>query len=204
MKKLIMGVLGLASVALAFAQADKAEQARQQIEAQRTSLEAEYALALAECYSRFAVNDCIQTEKRRRRLFWDGLRRQEASLNEQERLSRVTAQREAMAERRSPEKREQAQLDREAAQNAYQSRLARAQEKSAAAIHTDSAQTSATTQIWAEDERVVAASGTGAQAIEKNRRYLEKLNEARAHRAEREKAQSEMTGTPANSLPVVP
>lgn len=203
MKRLIVGLLGVAATALTLAESVKAEQARQLIQEQRLRQEVQYEQALAGCYSRFAVNDCILGEKNRRRASLDVLRRQEASLNEQERLSRVAAQREAMSEKSSPEKREQAELAREVAQSTYQKRLTRAQEKAAVATQSNSGRVSAINQNSAE-VHVTALPAAGASAAEKNRRYLEKMSEARDHRADREKARAEMTGMPAKSLPSAP
>jgi colicin import membrane protein len=66
---------------------EAAELAR--INAQRERAEAEYAAQEKACYSRFAVNDCIETARKRRRDALADLRRQEVALNDAERRRRA-------------------------------------------------------------------------------------------------------------------
>lgn len=65
---------------------------RQQLQAERTRLEALYDQEAAICYARFAVTDCLEKVRLRRRLALDGLRRQERALNDAERRQAGQAQ----------------------------------------------------------------------------------------------------------------
>jgi colicin import membrane protein len=67
-----------------------AERAR--IQSERRQLEAGFTRAEADCYQRFAVNDCLQEIRSRRREAFSDLRRQEVSLSDAERKGRGATQ----------------------------------------------------------------------------------------------------------------
>lgn len=74
----------------AWAQAPAAEAAeRARIGAERARAEADFAAAEKACYSRFAVNDCIDKARARLRTTLSDLRRQEVALNDAERRQRA-------------------------------------------------------------------------------------------------------------------
>ena len=89
-KTAFFGLL-LALPALSGAQesTDTAELAR--IDAQRDRAETEFASQERACYARFAVNDCIETARKRRRDAMAELRRQEIAINDAERRRRAAA-----------------------------------------------------------------------------------------------------------------
>lgn len=62
---------------------------RQRISAERADHEAVYLRAERQCYSRFAVNDCLREARKDRRLAIDDLRRQELLLNDMERKAKA-------------------------------------------------------------------------------------------------------------------
>ncbi len=98
----------LALPAAAQVPADEANE-RARITAERSRVEAEFEAGHKACYGRFAVNDCIDAAKSRRREALADLRRQEVSLNDAERRRRA-AERLAEIEAR---KQEQAQQEQE-------------------------------------------------------------------------------------------
>ncbi|MDR3371822.1 hypothetical protein [Rhodoferax sp.] len=70
-----------------------AQAERQRIAQERADHEAVYLQAERECYSRFAVSDCLRAARKNRRLAMDELRRQELILND---LDRQTNAQEAL------------------------------------------------------------------------------------------------------------
>lgn len=70
-------------------QALDAQAERQHIAQQRVEREAVYLKAERECYSRFAVSDCLRTARKNRRLAMEELRRHELILNDMERQTKA-------------------------------------------------------------------------------------------------------------------
>jgi alkylhydroperoxidase family enzyme len=70
-------------------QALDAEAERQHIAQERADREAVFLKAERECYSRFAVSDCLRTARKDRRLAMDELRRQELVLNDMDRQTKA-------------------------------------------------------------------------------------------------------------------
>lgn len=62
---------------------------RQRIAAERASHEATFRQAEGQCYSRFAVSDCLREARKERRFAMDELRRQELLLNDMERKTKA-------------------------------------------------------------------------------------------------------------------
>lgn len=73
-------------------QAMDAKAERQRIAQERADQEAVFLKAERECYSRFAVSDCLRSARKTRRVAMDELRRQELILNDMDRqTSALTA-----------------------------------------------------------------------------------------------------------------
>ena len=72
------------------AQRDAAEHER--IRQERVLAQAQFAAQDAQCYARFAVNDCLDAVQVRRRALLADLRRQEISLNDAQRKRRAAEQ----------------------------------------------------------------------------------------------------------------
>jgi alkylhydroperoxidase family enzyme len=70
-------------------QALDAQAERQRIAQERADREAVFLKAERECYSRFAVSDCLRTARKDRRLAMDELRRQELVLNDMDRQTKA-------------------------------------------------------------------------------------------------------------------
>lgn len=90
------------------------ERERDRIAGERARLETAYAAEIAQCYRRFMVNNCLDEVKVRRREAMADLRRQEISLNEQDRRAKAAEQLQKTGEKVSPA-RQQAEADRRAA-----------------------------------------------------------------------------------------
>ncbi len=79
---------------------DQAERAR--IERSRQLLDAEFAVQERNCYTKFAVNDCLLAERARRRAALADLRRQENLLNDAERRRRAAEQIHRLEQKAAP------------------------------------------------------------------------------------------------------
>jgi hypothetical protein len=66
-----------------------AQAERQRIALERADHEAVFLNAERECYSHFAVTDCLRTARKDRRLAMDELRRQELVLNDMDRQTKA-------------------------------------------------------------------------------------------------------------------
>lgn len=180
------------------AQPMEPDEMRRQIDEQKATLEARYEVDRIACYQRFAVNDCLRAAQSNRRLAVDELRQQEVRLNSQQRRARVDAQLASTAEKSLPEALHQARRDREASQQAYQGRLNRAAEKKAAAEAFSSAAAPVRQEGIPVDDHAISPH----EAAENKRRYDEKIEEARARRADRQDANAQTSDSPAKSLPL--
>lgn len=104
MNRLVASMLLLALSQTAWAQ-DEAE--RERIRSERARIEAAFAEQEKACYSRFAVNDCIDDARARRRAGLADLRRQEVSLNDQERKRKADERLREVQERQAEQARRQ-------------------------------------------------------------------------------------------------
>jgi hypothetical protein len=77
----------------------EAELQRSRIANERATEEAHYQQQRAECYQRFAVNDCLHQARVNRRPRMEELRRQEIILNDEERRRLASEQIQALEEK---------------------------------------------------------------------------------------------------------
>lgn len=104
MKHLLASLLLGTLSSLAPAQTpDEVARERGRIADERGRVESGYLLEEKACYRRFAVNDCLQDARRRRRAALSDLRRQEIALEDRER-SRKAAERLQLLEERALER----------------------------------------------------------------------------------------------------
>ncbi|MDZ4073761.1 MAG: hypothetical protein U1E04_03310, partial [Hylemonella sp.] len=123
MKRTLILLAGLGTLVLAAAQQppsyDPAGE-RARIEAERRQALERYGQEEADCYQRFAVNDCLSQMRKRRRVTMEELRRQEIILDD-ERRAAAAAEKIRRTEAQAAERNSAlAQEQREAAQKADQ------------------------------------------------------------------------------------
>lgn len=106
-----------------------AELALQLIEAKRAHVEAGFDQDRAACYQRFWVNTCVREAKARRRVLMEDLRRQEISVNDEQRRLRGGEQQLRIDERQSEQALQEALERREQALKDTQTRLDNAAQK---------------------------------------------------------------------------
>jgi colicin import membrane protein len=160
----------------------KTEQER--IDKEREGLEAQYGSQEADCYKRFAVNDCLREVRAGKRVSTEALRRQELMLNDAQRKTRDLERAKQAEEKTSPVTLQQAADSREAAQIQHKERLDRAEQKKAdasqRAMQADSSLNQRTELDRASSNR---SSAQAQQAFE------EKQKIARERKAQRDKDQ---------------
>jgi colicin import membrane protein len=164
----------------------KAERAR--IETDRAREQARYDKEEADCYQRFAVNDCLREVKVRRRATFEALRRQEIILNDADRKKQAAEQLRQIEEKAA----ERAQDDAQKAQQAPR----QAKEKPANGKRTGGV----TPQVRASSSPAL----TPEQRAQEKKAYEEKLLKAQERKAQRDKALAEKTAPPAKPLPTPP
>lgn len=193
---LVLWMAACAGAAPAAAQ-DSAKQQmdreRARIAAERQAADARYSQAEAACYARFAVNDCVNEARAARREALADLRRQEISLNDDERLGKGAAQRRRLDERSSADNQLRAAQQRARALEDAAARQERGARKAAAA---------ASTGAPAPQEPAAQPAAQPVPDAAAIRKRQDKLEEARARKERLEKRRQERTKPAAKPLPV--
>lgn len=211
-KQLLLCIALLAGGASAWAQTTAvagnidpdAERAR--LTRERAEIDARAKTEQTACYQRFAVEDCLQESRRKRRTAEDSIKRQEADLNDIERKRRAAAQLERLD--KAPPR---AQDDPAAQEKARQSQQGREQR---AADHADSRADAAakaeSNRRALEDkqrnhaEQQAKAARLQADAPTERARFERKQEQAAKHRADRERQNAERTKPRSAPLPTPP
>ena len=205
MKPWIIALMGLCLSVCAQAQLPvpiseiqvKAEQTR--IDKQREGLEAQYGSQEADCYKRFAVNDCLREVRAGKRVSTEALRRQEIMLNDAQRKTRDLERVKQAQEKTSPAALKQAEDSREAAQIQHKERLDRVQQKK-----IDAAQKKMQEGAETNQRPGVEGSPTKGVSAQAQQAFEEKQRSAKERKAQRDKSLAEKKGKAINPLPVQP
>jgi len=104
---------------------------RLRISADRSRLEAAFAVEDTACYKRFLVNNCLDEVKVRRRDALADLRRQEIVLNDEARKAKAAEQLQKIEDKSSPEKLQREADERAQAVKDFEERMARDKQKNA-------------------------------------------------------------------------
>lgn len=179
---------------------------RARISLQRAQLEGAFKADDAACYSRYMVNNCLEEVQGRRREALADLRRQEISLNEQERRAKAAAQVLKTEEKSSPQTQQEASEKRAAAARNLDERVERDRQKNAGRAQAQSAE---------EKNRVAAASRGAASARQSGgraaaragssaevKKFDERQEKARERLARHERDKAAQSKPAAKSLPV--
>lgn len=210
MKKSLIGMAMLAIWPVALAQAPEGEaSARARIEAERSQAEARYAAEEKACFARFAVNDCQNEARVRRRAVLADLRRQEVSLNDAERRRKSVQKLREIEERSSPEKQRQADEQQAKALAEQQEREAHAAEKAAGRKTAAAPSAAKSPERPFRDPRKKAMQKTpnerqSPNTAEKRKSFEGRLEEAQARKGRIEKRLAERNKTAPKPLPVPP
>lgn len=181
------------------------QQERERIAEQRKAVESRHAQEQSQCYQRFAVNDCLQDSRARRREELADLRRQEISLNDAERKRKGAEQTQKVEQKASLQKQEQAQRQREKAVGGQERRQQDADSQAARRQQQqDDAPANAARRASREQQRSqeeAARNAKAAQAEANAQGHARRLQEAEEYRAKRAAARAKKTKPPAQPLP---
>lgn len=183
---------------------DAAQKSR--IDADRKAVEARYDQDRAGCYQKFAVQDCLNGARRKRRAQIDELNRQEAVINDAERQRRGAAQLDRLEQKGELSADDAAK--REEALQSQQSREQRAAERAADRQAKESA-AAANRRDFDDKQRVHAqeqarAAERRAQEDVERQRYEARLKKAEQDRAELEARNAQRTKPRSAPLPTPP
>jgi len=181
-----------------------AERAR--ISAERARIKADFLAEDAVCHQKFAVNSCLSDVGARRRRAMEDLRRQEISLNDEERRIRGAEQIRKTEGKSSVEKQQEAAQRRAKALEDSRSRLDREQKKRAgreAAPDSEQAHREVSAQkLKAMQEKAAARTAQQAVAAEEAKKFNERQRQARERRAQHEADRLRQGKPPAKTLPM--
>jgi hypothetical protein len=178
---------------------DQAKSEQTRINNEREELEAQFVLQEADCYQRFAVNDCFREVRARKRISMEALRRQEIVLNDVKRKTKALEQAKQAQENISPAALKQDADSRESVQIQHKERLDRAQEKKINASQREM-------QSGADTHQLSGAIGASTQGSGKQAQqaFEEKQRSAQLRKAQRDKSLAEKSAKPISPLPAQP
>ncbi|MES2191696.1 MAG: hypothetical protein V4454_16370 [Pseudomonadota bacterium] len=204
---LLVGFVAQAQLAppAAPASASMAEVERARINSERARLEAGFSAEEAACYKKFLVNNCLDGIKPRRREAMADLRRQEVSLDEQDRKARAAEQIRKTEEKSSAEKQQEAADRRASALKDFDERMARDQQKNAdreiVKSNVKSNADSAASRLTSNQQKASGRSIKQAESAEEVRKFNERQEKAKERQARHERDEKARTSPPAKSLP---
>jgi len=176
------------------------------ISAERKAVEARYDQDRAACYQKFAVQDCIDGARRKRRTQVEDLNRQEAVINDAERQRRAAAQLDKLNRNAEPSADDAA--NRERALQSQKDREQRAADREASR-QTKEAQEAAARRSFENKQRAHAqeqakSAEERAQEQAERQRYEDRLKKAEQDRAELEARNAKRTKPRSAPLPTPP
>ena len=219
MKKFIffslLAVCGLTAHAQAPASAGAAASAsaaagneRARISSERSRLEAKFKAEDSACYKKFLVNQCLDEIKPRRREALSDLKRQEVSLDAQDRKARGAEQIRKTEDKSSPEKQQEAAAQRADSLKDFQARMDRERQKNAdRATAQASEKTSSDAAVSRARNSQEKASGRSAKqsaSAEEVRKFTERQEKAKERQARHDRDKLNETKPPSAPLPLPP
>lgn len=203
MKKWIVSTLLISCFGVQAQTSSDAERLR--ISAERSSLEAAFALEDTACYKRFLVNSCLDEVKARRRDALADLRRQEIVLNDEARKAKAAEQLQKTEDKSAPEKLQQEADKRAQAVKDFEDRMARDKQK---AVDRETLQAGEKARSEAAAGRIKSNQGKEASrttkqaaAAEELKKYNERQEQAKERQARYARDKASQTKAPANPLP---
>jgi hypothetical protein len=178
---------------------------RQRIKAERKMLEDDFGQESAACNQTFFVNNCLDEIKVRRRESLADLRRQEVSLNEQERRLKAAEQVQKADDKVRPEKLREESEKRLANLKDIQSRQQRDREKQALRLKPDAAHSKAESDSLGfkrNEDKASARSDRQASSIDEAKKFAERQAKAKERQLKHQQEQENRTKSPSNPLPV--
>lgn len=195
-----------ASAQTADASVTRFEVERARIASERADVDARYAREEAACYGKFAVNDCLNEARARRRAALADLRRQDISINDAERKRKGAEAMKRIEEKNSPQKADEAAQRRDRAINDQLIREERAAKKAAEAADREAtARDRVKAQLNREQtaaEKAAARASEAASTGSSLSRHDKRLKDAAERRERLEQKRRERTKPLSDPLPV--
>lgn len=181
---------------------------RLRISKQRAVLEAGFNREDADCYQKFLVNNCLDEVKIRRQETFADLRRQEMSIDDQERKAKGAEQLQKTEDKASPEKQQEEAVRRAEAIRDSDARIERERQKNADRLKLESNEKSnlETFAAKAKDaqNKQVGRTAKQAAAAEEVKKYNERLEKAKERQVRIAKDRASQSSPSASPLPALP
>ena len=182
-----------------------ADAERLRIGTERARLEARFKREDTACYKKFLVNNCLDEVKVLRREALADLRRQEISLDDQERKIKGAAQIQKTEDKASPEKQQQDADRRAEALKEYEGRLEREKQKNAGRATAQSNEKAnadaAAGRVKSSQDKAGARASKQAATVEEVKKYNERQEKAKERQARYAKDQASQTKPGSKPLP---
>ncbi|MBC7647838.1 MAG: hypothetical protein H7197_01765 [Vitreoscilla sp.] len=181
---------------------------RLRISTSRAELESGFSREDTACYKKFLVNNCLDEVKIRRRDALADLRRQETSINDQERKAKGAEQIQKTEDKASPEK-QQEEADRRAeALRDFDARMAREKQKNADRLKLESNEKAnleaAGARSKGAQDKQAGRTAKQAAAAEELKKYNDKMEKAKDRQARIARDKASQTSAPVAPLPAPP
>lgn len=206
MKRLFLLLIAALVLPLAWAQDDSADRIeRARIAAERKQVDGKFQVEEKACYGKFAVNDCLNDARSRRRAALADLRRQEISLNDAQRKRRA-AERLRAVEERARDQQPGGVENRAKALEAQRSRAERAADKASDRASEELSRPAKAAERQEQVRRRQAEVNEAREqrdkaAAENVKRQEKRLADAQARKANLEKRLAERKKADAKPLP---
>ena len=195
---------GVATASGATAQAVR-DGERDRINTERAQLEAGFTAEDIACYKKFLTNKCLGEVKIRRDTVMADFRRQEISLDQQERKEKGAEQIRKTEEKSSAEKQQEAVDKRAAALKDNEARLEREKQKVAdrATVQSNekASADAAANRVKDNQQKTDSRKSKQATSAEEVRKFNERLEKAKERQARYARDIANQTKPPANPLP---
>lgn len=176
------------------------EAQRTRIQSEREREEEQFEKTMADCYQRFAVNDCVRQAKAKRRAVLERLLREEAFIKDAQRRQKGVDQIKRLEEKAQarPAPQESGQQDDQRAPSARQPETL---------DNAHPAPAPSANQKPGKKPAAQAGAGGGSTAQsreEAKRNFEEKQRQAQERKDQRDRALAEKAGKPSHPLPIPP
>jgi colicin import membrane protein len=200
MKKLLVFLVLLGpALSLRAQEAGEVAAEKARLAAQRAQAEQVFQAEEKACYAKFAVNDCVDAARAKRREALAGLRKQEIALNDAERQRKAAARLRDIEERNSSESQRSQAEQRAKALAEQRDRESRAAEKAAERAAREGR---AEPAVREKGERDSAREQKSEQAERNRKQHEQRLLQAQERKAKFEKRLAERKKDAAPPLPV--
>ena len=183
-----------------------ADNERARISSERSRLEAKFAAEDSACYKKFLVNQCLDEIKPRRREALTDLKRQEVSLDGQERKAKGAEQIRKTEDKSSPEKQQEAAARRADSLKDFQARMDREKQKTADRATTQAnektSSDAAVSRAKNSQEKAGERAGKQAASAEEVRKFTERQQKAKERQARHDRDKLNETKPPSAPLPL--